>query len=232
MGIQLKTIAISQSNYLPWRGYFSIIDQVDNFVFLDNVQFTKRDWRTRNQIKTPQGLKWLSIPIASKVKRGTKISEVQIKDKSFIFDHLEIIRRNYSRGQNFDSCWPWLSNFLSESYCENLSIFNQRIIRGISDRFGIATSFHNSCDFPDHDNPSQRLVNICIGLSANIYISGPAAKSYLDLNLFHDSGIEVQWASYDFPSYPQLWESGFEPNVSIIDMIFNAGFELQWLKAK
>jgi hypothetical protein len=227
----LTTVAISQSNYLPWRGYFSQIETADYFVFLDNVQFTKRDWRTRNQIITPQGAAWINVPISPPKFSFSKINEIEIPDFNFLEEHLEIIRRSYSRAINFENNWNWFSDLLSQSQSNNLSKFNTNIIKHISQKFDLETNFYNSSVFQNSDDATQRLINICVELGAEKYLSGPSAKNYLDVSRFHDLGIEVIWADYNFSEYKQLWTKKFQPNVSIIDAILNEGFSRNLLKS-
>jgi hypothetical protein len=227
----LTIVAISQSNYLPWRGYFSQIAAADYFVFLDNVQFTKRDWRTRNQIMTPQGTAWINVPISPPKSINSKINEIEIPDFDFLESHLELIRRSYNRAINFKENWTWLSDLLLQSHSKYLSEFNINLITNVSHEFDLETDFFNASKFKDSDNPTQRLINICIELGAEKYLSGPNAKSYLEVSRFNDLGIEVIWADYNFSEYKQLWSEKFQPNVSIVDTILNAGFSPNLLKS-
>ena len=218
----MTTVAISQSNYLPWRGYFAQIQTSDKFVFLDNVQFTKRDWRTRNQILTAQGLAWINIPIVKPSTNHVKIDEIVIQDFDFIESHIELIRRNYTQAKYFSDNWEWLVGAMRKSISKDLSKFNINLIKEVSYKLNCDTDFYSSTEFQDADDPTQRLLNICEGLGATKYLSGPSAKKYLDVTRFHEADIEVVWAKYDFKEYPQLWGNKFESNVSIIDAILNA----------
>ena len=227
----MTIVAISQSNYLPWRGYFSQIGAADYFVFLDNVQFTKRDWRTRNQIMTPQGMAWINVPIFPPKSSSSRINEIEIPDFGFLESHLELIRRSYSRATNFEKNWTWLSDLLLQAHSKNLSEFNSNLIKNISQEFDLKTNFVNSTKFQDSDDATQRLINICVELGAEKYLSGPNAKNYLEVSRFHDLGIEVIWADYHFSEYDQLWGEKFHPHVSIVDAVLNAGFSPNLLKS-
>lgn len=227
----MTVVAISQSNYLPWRGYFSQIHEADYFVFLDNVQFTKRDWRTRNQIITPQGATWINVPISPPKSSFSKINEIEIPDFFFVKTHLEMIRRSYSRAINFEKNWTWFSDLLLQSNSKKLSEFNINLIKNISQKFDLQTNFCNSSMFQNSDDATQRLINICIELGAQKYLSGPSARNYLEVSRFHDLGIEVIWADYNFSEYKQLWTENFQPNVSIVDAILNAGLSQNLLKS-
>lgn len=227
----MTTVTISQSNYLPWRGYFSQILNSDFFVFLDNVQFTQRDWRTRNRIRTPQGAEWINVPVIKTESRSEKIENVKIANSAFIQTHLEKIRRNYKRAKFFELNWPIIHGILNDSYDENLSLFNQKIIKSISKEFSLKCKFYNAKEFVNSDDPTERLLNICLSLGANKYQTGPAAKQYLDVERFNASGVEVVWAEYSFKTYEQLWDIDFDFHVSIVDLILNVGFDRNFLIA-
>ena len=217
----MTIVAISQSNYIPWRGYFSQIEIADKFVFLDNVQFTKRDWRTRNQILTPQGPVWLNIPVVKPESKHAKINDISIQNFNFIDSHIELIRRNYTQAKFFHENWEWLVATMTNSFSRNLSEFNINLIKEISYKLDCDTKFYLSTDFRDADDATQRLLNICKDLGATKYLSGPTAKKYLDISHFHKAGIEVIWANYDFKAYKQIWNNEFKPNVSILDAILS-----------
>ena len=226
----MTTVTITQSNYLPWRGYFSQIQNSEYFVFLDNVQFTRRDWRTRNRIRTPQGAEWLNVPISKSDSNLDLIENVSIPSDSFIIKHLETIRRNYTKAKHFEPNWRELQSILCSSYNENLSNFNQNVIESISNRFNLECKFLNANQFQSSTNATERLLNICLELNATKYQTGSTAKTYLDVSRFNSCGIEVIWADYDFKSYDQLWDLDFDPNLSVVDLILNVGFNNDYLK--
>ena len=225
----MTLVAISQSNYLPWRGYFAQIAQADHFVFLDNVQFTKRDWRTRNRIKTPNGLSWLNVPI-QKPEIGAIISQIVISDPNFRFHHLETIRRNYREAKHFEDYWSWFEGIFLTNKSESLSLFNIHWVQEISKLLGLSTQFHMASDFKTEIEPTHRLLSICQELRASEYLTGPSAQSYLRQSLFLEQGIEIKWMNYNFCKYTQLW-GDFQPTVSIIDLIFNVGIDHLYLRA-
>lgn len=217
----MKKIAILQSNYIPWKGYFDLIAAVDEFIFYDDVQFTKNDWRNRNLIKTPSGLKWLSIPVGNNINRN--IRDVLFHDEGWKKKHWKTLYSNYARSRYFDEISILLEPFYLTSSYNNLSVFNRALIEMISDYLNFSTKFTNSWDYNDNGDKTQRLVNLCQQAGANVYLSGPAAKSYLDESLFVNAGIRVEWFSYSgYPEYSQLW-GGFIHNVSILDLLFNCG---------
>jgi hypothetical protein len=218
-----KKIAIIQSNYIPWKGYFNIIKCVNEFVLLDDVQYTRRDWRNRNLIKTKHGLKWLTIPVDVKGQYFIETRNVQTAGSKWRQEHWEQIYQAYKDAPHFS----FFSRPLQELYLNedesNLSTINFRFIRLINEFLNIHTPLRWSMEFESPEGKTERLVHICKCLNADEYISGAAAKAYLDADLFIKNNIEVVWADYsDFPEYQQLHET-FEHNVSAIDLIFNQG---------
>ena len=217
-------IAISQSNYIPWRGYFDMINQCDCFVLYDEVQYTRRDWRNRNKIITPQGPQWLTIPVEAKGKYDQKISETLISSDDWATKHWNTIERNYKKAACFDSFGPFFASLYERgSKIKNLSELNELFITEICDVLRIDTTLRQSSEFELPDDRNDRLISICQDLGANVYLSGPAAKCYLDETQFAAKGIEVEWMTY--PGYPEYQQrfGEFEGGVSIVDAILNAG---------
>ncbi len=222
-----KKVIITQSNYIPWKGYFDSIALVNEFILYDDVQYTKRDWRNRNLIKTQQGLKWLTIPVEVKGKFYQKIKEVKVSDKRWAREHLKTIQFNYKKAKYFNEVFP----FLEEIYLEAESMLylfeiNYLFLRKICNYLDISTSIKFCWEYPyNSDDKNMRLIEICQYAGATDYYSGPAAKNYMDLNIFEKSNIKVHWLDYDnYPEYQQLF-SPFEHKVSIIDLLFNTGKE-------
>jgi hypothetical protein len=162
--------------------------------------------------------------------RFENIENVRILNPSFLENHLETIRRNYARARHFDPNWQELSAMLHDSYDEKLSVFNQKVIRNISEKFSINCQFLNANQFEDSSDPTQRLLNICLELKATRYQTGAKAMDYLDVGKFNSKGIEIVWADYKMKSYQQMWGFDFDPNLSVIDLILNAGFDSNYLK--
>jgi hypothetical protein len=218
-----KRVAIIQSNYIPWRGYFDIINSVDAFVLLDDVQFTRRDWRNRNQIKTAQGLQWLTIPVDVKGQFDIKIKDVTVSNASWAQDHWNKIAQAYRKAPYFQAYKAQFEQaYLTDSE-RYLSQINHRFLSLINSILSVKTPLLWSNDFVISQDKSQRLLQICQQLDATTYVSGPAAKDYLQVALFQEAGLEVEWVNYDgYAGYQQL-HGAFEPNVSVIDLIFNQG---------
>ena len=219
----MKRIAVLQSNYIPWKGYFDIINTVDEFILYDEVQFTKRDWRNRNKIVTKNGLEWLTIPVRTKGKYTQKISEVEISDSGWAAKHWKKISENYKAA----SCFSEYRDVFEGYYCTTrevyLSEINHQLIKIINDLLGINTIIKSSREFILEGDKTEKIINICRATNSQIYVTGPAAKAYFDERLAKRSGIDVEYMDYSqYPEYAQLG-ADFHNNVSVIDLIFNVG---------
>ena len=219
----MKTVAILQSNYIPWKGYFDLIAAVDEFIIFDDMQFTRRDWRNRNQVKTPQGRQWLTIPVDVKGKYSQTIFETRIADAHWAARHWKILQLNYAKAPCFTEIADWLKPLYLECHHEHLSQLNRGLVEAICDYLNIRTCFSSSADYQLVEDKTERLVSICQQAGADRYLSGPAAKDYIDENRFDSANIQVSWFDYSgYPEYPQLW-GDFEHKVSILDLLFNCG---------
>lgn len=218
-----RKVAIIQSNYIPWRGYFNIIKCVDHFVLLDDVQYTRRDWRNRNLIKTRYGLKWLTIPVKIKGKYLDKICTIETDGDAWRKDHWNQIQEAYREAPFFNDVGPPLKELYLSSAERNLSSINFSFIRFACTWLKINTPIQWSMDVETSDDPNLRLVQICRSAGATTYFSGEAARDYLDPVVFNDHGITVHWVNYqDFPPYHQLFPP-FSGQVSVIDLLLNEG---------
>jgi hypothetical protein len=218
-----KKLAIVQSNYIPWKGYFDLINSVDEFILYDDSQYTKRDWRNRNKIKTPEGLKWLTISVQVKGKYYQKIRETVISDPEWNRTHWQSIIRNYSKGKHFHSYKELFENLYLGCQEKFLSRINHRFLAAICQILGINTKISWSMDYKLLEGKTEKLVDLCKQVGATEYISGPAAKAYIDEELFRSESIELSYIDYSgYPEYQQLFPP-FEHGVSIIDLIFNEG---------
>lgn len=224
-----KTVVIVQSNYLPWRGYFDLMRRCDLFVLSDTVQYTKRDWRNRNIIKTPSGPHWLTVPVRWASQAGTSIDEVEMADPLWASKHIEILRHNYRRAAAYEEQSPWLFALLQGLAGERLlTCVNTQLLTAIAAHLGITTPIVHSTRLVARETlngleKNARTLAICQAAGATRYLSGPAAKAYLDESEYADRGIDVAWMSYEgYPEYSQLWGT-FEPKVSIVDLLLNTG---------
>jgi hypothetical protein len=215
-------VAVLQSNYLPWKGYFDIVHDVDLFVFHDDLQYTKGDWRNRNRLKTPQGPAWLTVPVGAREDR--LISEVRIADPSWARRHWRRIEQWYGRAPFFPYYRPWFEEALLGRRWELLSELNQHLIRGIAgDLLGIATRFADSRELAPQGRKLDRLLDLLGRAGAAVYVSGPAGRGYIDSERFARAGIGLVWKDYGgYPEYPQPFPP-FNHQVSILDLLFQVG---------
>lgn len=214
---------ILQPSYIPWRGYFHQIQKADVFVFYDDAQYDRSGWRNRNQIKTKDGLKWLTIPVHRKgaVTDGIPINQIRIDwSRPWAKRHWESIRHAYGRAPHFDDYREMLEVLYSRR-SELLVDFVVDTTIALAQRLGITkTQFIRSSTLPAQGHKTDRVISILKLLDADYYISGPSAKSYLEMEKFGD--IPVEFMDYDYPPYPQLY-GDFAGNVSVLDLMFMAG---------
>ncbi|MHB8694637.1 MAG: WbqC family protein [Solirubrobacteraceae bacterium] len=218
-----RRVAIVQSNYIPWKGYFDLINAVDQFVLLDDVQYTRRDWRNRNRIKTPAGTRWITIPVRTHGRYEQRINETRIADPRWQRSHWSAIEQAYRSAPHFAEVAPSVEALYREVDAELLSQINYAYLRRLCHMLGISTPISWSTDYPASGRLSQRLLDICIATGATEYLSGPLARGYLDVQLFERAGVQVSWFDYSgYPAYPQL-HGVFDHAVSVLDLLFCAG---------
>lgn len=221
-----RTVII-QSNYIPWKGYFDLLSRADTVVLLDSVQSTKNDWRNRNQIKTQSGKLWLTVP--TRHSSALRINEVEIANTGWSRKHLQSLSQSYAQAPFAPDWLPRLGEWYSEAgKCHRLSEVNRIFIRNIVAALGIRARFlevETLLSYAEHDSldPTARLVEICKRVGATSYLSGPAARSYLDESRFTQESIGVEWFDYDgYARYPQL-HGDFDHAVSILDLFLMVG---------
>lgn len=219
----MKKVAILQSNYIPWKGYFDVIASVDEFIVFDDMQYTRRDWRNRNKIKTSQGLQWLTVPVIVKGKFLQKINETQIESPDWASNHWKALSQNYRKASFFSEVAAFLEPIYLNSEYKLLSSLNHDLIKGICCYLEIDTLITQSSSYGLVDGKTERLIDLCNKAQATEYVSGPSAKEYIQESLFLDSGIQLTWFNYHgYEPYPQLW-GDFIHEVSIVDLLFNCG---------
>ena len=218
-----KKIIITQSNYIPWKGYFDAINTVDQFIIYDDMQFTRRDWRNRNKIKTANGLLWLTIPVEVKGKYFQKINETVVSDTDWGKQHWKTIHSNYNKSPFFKLYQERFEEFYFHNNKKRLTDVNHALISIINKILGISTEISFSSDFDLVEGKTERLVDLCKKVGATDYYSGPAAKDYMNESLFDAENIKVHYFDYTgYPEYKQLYGE-FAHGVSIIDLLFNEG---------
>jgi hypothetical protein len=218
-----KRVAIVQSNYIPWKGYFDLVASVDELVLYDDVQYTRRDWRNRNRIKTAHGLRWLTIPVATRGRYEQRIDETEVSDPDWASGHWSTIKHSYARAPCFEAFGQTLEDLYLGTEDALLSRINERFLRAICGLLGIDTPITRSEGHAASAGRTGRLVALCQRAGATQYVSGPAAKDYLEEEQFADAGIAVSYFDYaGYPEYPQLYPP-FEHRVSIVDLLLHTG---------
>lgn len=217
----MTSVAVLQSNYIPWKGYFDIINDVDLFVFYDDVQFTKNDWRNRNKIMTANGPAWISIPVGQKISRN--ICDVEISDSSWQRSHWDKLRGSYSKAPHFKTYQTFFEEFYLGKTWTSLSDLNHHLIKEISRMLDINVQFDDSRRFGLEGQAQERLLKLLEQVGATSYVSGPAGRNYIEVEQFSSRGIELIYKDYSgYPEYQQM-HSPFSHAVSIVDLLFNCG---------
>jgi hypothetical protein len=218
-----KKVAILQSCYIPWKGFFDLVRRVDEFILYDDAQYTKRDWRNRNRIKTPNGPLWLTIPVEVKGKYLDAIKDMRVSDPHWNERHWRSIQASYSRAPYFDTYRSVLEELFRGCTSEWLSEINFRFIAHFCETLSITTSLKWSMDYNVSERRTERLVGLCQQAGATEYFTGPAARAYIDADLFAAAGITLTYMDYHgYPEYEQL-HPPFDHHVSIIDLLVHVG---------
>jgi hypothetical protein len=213
-------VGMIQPNFLPWRGYFDFIDDVDLFIIYDDVKYTHRDWRNRNKIKTNNGLKWISVPVIH--NSNTLINEALIDYSSrWVEKQIKTITLSYQNAKYFEVYSKELFNILMAKP-KLLSELNYNLIKWIMKELEINTRLQFASEFKKTGSKFDKPLKILKLVGATEYLSGPTAKEYTEINKYNNANIKVEYKEYNYKEYPQLWGS-FLPNVSILDLLFNCG---------
>lgn len=218
-------VVILQPSYIPWRGYFDQIRRADLFVFYDDIQYDKHGWRNRNQIKTHQGKKWLTIPVHTKgVTSGTPIKDVRIDwSKPWAKSHLKSITISYSKAPYFKKYLPMLESIF-ERRDEFLADFTIAVSILLARELGFtSTRFMRSSEFLNlKGQKTDRVIDVLQRVGATHYICGPSASSYMKPEKFEATGIPFEYMQYNYPEYTQL-HPPYDPYVTILDLMFMVG---------
>jgi hypothetical protein len=218
-----KRVAIVQSCYIPWKGYFDLINLVDEFVLYDDRQYTRRDWRNRNRIKTPQGVQWLTIPVEVKGRYHQRIDETRISDPEWGARHWTTLSHNYRTAPYFDRYGEHFHRLYEEAQDSRLSIVNRTFLEAICLILGITTRLSWSSDYDAEGAKTERLVHLCQAMGATSYLSGPSARDYIEECRFEEAGITLEYMDYTgYPEYPQP-HPPFDHGVTVLDLLFNTG---------
>ncbi|GAC1658644.1 MAG: WbqC family protein [Candidatus Elarobacter sp.] len=221
-----QTAVVLQPSYIPWRGYFDLVDRADVFVFYDDVQYDKHGWRNRNRVKTASGAAWITVPVhaSGAVESGTPICEIAVDHRrDWVRAHLETLRHAYRRQPFYARYAPLIASILERRH-ERLADLTIELTIAIARELGSAARFVRSSELALQGRKNDRLLDVLQRIGATRYISGPSARSYIDSDLFAQAGIELEFAEYDYPGYAQA-HPPYEPAVSIVDTLFALGPE-------
>ena len=218
----MTTLAAHQPQYLPWLGFFDKLARADVFVLLDNVQFKKNEWQNRNRIKTAAGWQWITVPVKHKFPQT--IAEVGVNEAApWRRKHRAALEANYGKAPYFDAIHRPIADLLDREW-SHLAPLNLELIRSLASALGIETPTVLGSEVRAREDPTLRLVDLCLELGADVYLSGAGGHEYLDAVAFESAGIEVRLQAYEHPTYPQLY-GDFEPYMSVVDLLMNCGRE-------
>ncbi len=219
----MKTVGIIQPNYLPWRGYFDFIHEVDVFVLLDDVQYTPRDWRSRNRIRMPDGsCRWITVPVLG--GRDQQIRDVLIDDsQAWRHKHLQSLRHSYGRTPWFARYYPPLEAIVGDRGLSRLCDLDVALTRAIAGWLGLTTPLLLASSFATAGSKDDKLLALVRAVGGDEYLSGPAARDYLVPSRWTEAGIALRYKDYDgYADYAQI-AAPFEPAISIVDLLFMQG---------
>jgi len=210
-----------QPIFLPWLGYFEQIAATDTFMFLDDVQYTKQDWRNRNRIRTKTGWMWLTVPVR-KVGHDQRLSETLIDDEHWKRKHLKSLQQNYAKAPYYTEIMALIEPHIRAPQL-NLITLTEGMIESIASYLSVGRDFLRASAVPKNTNDrNERLIELCQHVGADCFFTGPSANEYLDLALFARHGITVVFQDYKHPLYQQVFD-GFESHMSVLDLLMNHG---------
>ena len=218
-------VGILQPGYLPWLGFFEQVYRSDLFVLLDDVQYTKNDWRNRNRVRGPNGIVWLTVPVRVQGRHMQLINEATIDNRGpWSRKHRGTLDSCYSRAPHYPEYAEGLRALLERPW-DRLVDLDVALIGWVCEKLGVTTSIILSSELPIHaTEPNMRLVQICEQLGADRFYEGSSGRSYIDVGLFESRGVSLEWQSYEHPSYRQQWADGtFVSHLSVVDLLFNHG---------
>lgn len=216
-------VGIIQSSFIPWRGYFDFIASVDLFVFHDDIQYTKGDWRNRNRIKAPDGTPWLTVPVHYHTVQQHICDTCIDEQTPWASRHIHLLREHYRHAPYQQEMLDLYSAGLADAGTNaTISTLNIELIRRVCAYLHIDTPLMLSSELSPVGTKTERLLDMLGKLNATAYLSGPSAEAYIDKQAFQKSGIQLEYKTYDYLDYPQLW-GAFVGAVSVLDLIANCG---------
>lgn len=218
----MTTVVILQPGYLPWLGFFDQMRRSDIFVYYDDVQFDKHGWRNRNRIKSPTGPLWLTVPVKTSGCRGQRVADTEIvTSHPWVRKHIAAIAQNYAKSPYLDRYLPPLEALLKQPW-QRLLDLDIAVVALMCEWLGLRRTILRSSQLGIGGDKNERLLNICRHFGADCYLTGDAARNYLDAGLFAQAGVKLEWQDYVHPVYPQL-HGDFMPYLSALDLVLNMG---------
>ena len=218
----MTVVAIHQPNYVPWLGYFFKIANTEIFIFLNDAEFSKSSYINRNRIKTQRGTHWLTVPVNA--NSTSSINEVRIANMIWNKKHVKTLKSAYGKAPFFQTVFPWFEDLLTTAQFDFLSELNIHIIKKICNKMEFVPRFKISSDYNVKSKRDDRLIALVKEVGGTHYLSGYGGAKYQDPKKFEKNGIDIKYYNYQPPVYAQLW-GAFTPNLSILDLLFNIGFE-------
>jgi hypothetical protein len=216
-------MGLLQPGYLPWLGFFEQMLRDEVFVHYDDVQYTKKDWRNRNRIKTPQGPQWLTVPVVTSGRFTQLVAEVRVDNSSnWQRRHLGALEGNYRRAPHFEWCYEPLAACLREPH-DLLIDLDDALTRVLCGLLGFERETHRATEY-DLTDPDQngRVIECMKKVGKPVLYNGAASRAIIDLPRFRAEGLDVVFQDYTHPTYPQLW-GDFVPYLSVVDLLMNVG---------
>ncbi|GAC1576684.1 MAG: WbqC family protein [Candidatus Elarobacter sp.] len=219
-----QTAVVLQPSYLPWRGYFDLVDRADVFVFYDDVQYDKHGWRNRNRVKTANGPAWLTVPVHAHgaVREGATIADIAVDHRrDWVRTHLETLRHAYRRQPYYARYAPLIASILEKRHPRLVDLTIELTV-ALARELGSTTRFVRSSEFAAHGAKNDRLLDVLERIGATRYLSGPSARAYIDPERFAAAGIALEYAEYAYPAYEQN-HGPYERAISLVDTLFALG---------
>ena len=220
----MKTLVVLQPGYLPWLGFFDQMRRADVFVYYDDVQYDKHGWRNRNRVKSPAGPHWLTVPVRHHGLGQPRIMDVEIDSRApWARKHVGTLRQFYARAPFGQLYLPELEALLERSWTRLIDL-DVAVVAMMAKWLKLSPEIHLASALGVDGEQSGRLLALCRHFGATRYLSGSAARDYLDVPLFERHGVAVEWQDYRHPTYPQQ-HGEFVPYLSAIDLLLNCGEE-------
>lgn len=217
-----RTLVVLQPGYIPWLGFFDQMRRADVFVYYDDVQYDKHGWRNRNRIKTPDGPGWLTVPVRHHGLEQPTILETEIDARTpWARKHIGSLRQYYSKAAHFKRYLPEIDELLNRPWTRIVDL-DMAVVAMMAGWMKISPTTYRSSELGITGEQSGRLLKLCQHFGATRYLSGSAARDYLDVGLFERHDIEVAWQDYQHPVYQQQYGE-FVPYLSALDLLLNCG---------